>query len=173
VLRKVGEDLGVGMSGIAPAAQLGAPFPRVFPAANLVEAFPNAFLGVVLGPGDYEPFRLVPRGAKFMRLYEAWRDSGRFETIREELELPESLATICRETRQRDQRAALVCLLTAAAVAAGRYTAVGDPIGGYFFLPPWSQWSNWALDGVRRLRRDLEVEVWIDGQRFEPDDELD
>lgn len=33
-------------------------------------------------------------------------------------------------------RAAIVCLLTALLVAKGHYLAVGDEVGGWFFLPP-------------------------------------
>lgn len=104
-----------------------------------------------------------------MRHGETVGGSGRWG---EELGLPGDLADRCRSATQRDQRAALVCLFTAAAVAVGRYTAVGDPVGGYFFLPSRLRWSNWARDGVENHRRDLEVEIWIDDQRFGPDDEL-
>jgi hypothetical protein len=111
---------------------------------------------------DERPSQEIPPGY--------WRRHARKR--KEELGLPGNLADRCRSATQRDQRAALVCLLTAAAVAVGRYTAVGDPVGGYFFLPPWSRWANWAQDGVERLRRELEVEVWIDGRRFGLDVEL-
>jgi len=75
--------------------------------------------------------------------------------------------------RDHEERAALVCLLTAAAVAVGRYTAVGDEQGGYFFLPPWNLWEEWARQEINRLRRRVgSVEVWINGERYSASDSL-
>src|ERR1019366_5068164 len=76
-----------------------------------------------------------------------------------------SLLPIIESNRDHDERAALVCLLTAASVAFGRYTAVGDPQGGYFFLPAWRAWADWARQELERQRTES-VEVWIDGRRF-------
>jgi hypothetical protein len=68
-------------------------------------------------------------------------------------------------TRNHDERAALVCLLTAAGVAEGKYTAVGNAATGYFFLPPWSMWQSWARQeiDIQRCRTDC-IDVWIDGR---------
>ena len=66
-----------------------------------------------------------------------------------------------------EHRAALICLATAAGVSVGQYTAVGDEAGGYFCLPPWSLWAEWAgleLDKARHRCR--QVSVWINGKKY-------
>jgi hypothetical protein len=171
-LREEGKKIAAPLAQFALAATLCVPFPRVLGSANVVEAFPNAFLGVALAPEEYNR-RHGPRGLKFMRLYEAWRNDCRFEKLGVALGLPATFARECCDAMQRDRRAALVCLLTAAAVAAGHYTAVGDPEGGYFFLPPWEFWKAWARHGIADLRQGfLGLEVWIDGTRFLREDLL-
>ncbi len=66
--------------------------------------------------------------------------------------------------RNHDERAALVCLLTAACVARGRFTVVGEASGGYFFLPPWSLWKSWAKDQITDwARKETLVEIWTNG----------
>ena len=78
-----------------------------------------------------------------------------------------------KTNQNHEQKAALICLLTAAALAAGRYTAVGDPAGGYFFLPPWEAWAPWARQEVETQRRRVEsIEVWIGGVRFNASEPL-
>ena len=64
-----------------------------------------------------------------------------------------------------EERAALVCLLTAAAVAVGCYNAVGEEGGGYFFLPPLALWAEWARREIELQReRDQMVKVWANGK---------
>jgi hypothetical protein len=74
-------------------------------------------------------------------------------------------------TIHHDERAALVCAVTAVCAYKGRYVAVGDVSGGYFFLPPWPLWKPWAiraLDDARQAPGLLNVvNVWIDGQVFD------
>jgi hypothetical protein len=50
-------------------------------------------------------------------------------------------------------------------VALGRYVAVGEPKGGYLFMPPWSEWADWAKREIIR-QRELRpaLEVWVDGE---------
>jgi hypothetical protein len=81
--------------------------------------------------------------------------------------LPGPFAPQCENNRDHEERAALVCLATAASVAAGRYTAVGEPIGGYFFLPPWPLWAEWSRREIDKQRRlDAQISIWIDGVTF-------
>lgn len=79
-------------------------------------------------------------------------------------------------TRHHDERAALICAVTAVCAYRGRYVAVGDVAGGYFFLPPWPLWKPWAIralddawqaPGLRGI-----VNIWIDNQVFNADDQL-
>jgi len=150
-------------------------FPRAWPQKNMVEAFPNAFLGVLILDARFQARPKVPRRKKFDWLYETCLDEGSFQAVvnhigREKLPgILEATAT----NRDHEKRAVLVCLLTAATVAAGKYTAVGDLRGGYIFLPPLSLWSPWARQElVRQFRRLAGVEVWIDGRRFESPGQL-
>ena len=51
------------------------------------------------------------------------------------------------------------------AVVRNRYVAIGDMHGGYFFLPPWDLWAEWAKRGVSENRQRPEIgsdlEIWI------------
>jgi hypothetical protein len=149
-------------------AALSAPFPRVWPDKNIVEAFPNGFLGVLLPIGAVGRLR---RGDKFDALYDACGAQGMWATLSAILKwtdpkLFESLPV----TTDHDERAALVCALTALCVWKGRYVAVGEPQGGYLFFPPWSLWPPWAKAGLDQNRKDRrltgEADVWIDGRQF-------
>ena len=42
--------------------------------------------------------------------------------------------------------------LTAACAAAGKAEAVGDPAGGWIWLPPRAVWDPWALAALDRNR---------------------
>jgi hypothetical protein len=58
-------------------------------------------------------------------------------------------------------------VLTAACVAVGRYTAIGDQHGGYFFLPPWNAWAAWAQNEIEVQRHRIDsIDVWVNGRRF-------
>lgn len=154
------------ITSVSPTA--GAP-PLVLSPRNIVEAFPNAFLGVCVSNEQYTGMPSLRRGRKFDWLYDEWCRTGGFRLLARALVavLPEPFALHCERNRDHEERAALVCLGTAASVAAGSYTAVGEPAGGYFFLPPWPLWADWArreLDAQRRT--DTSISVWIDGVAF-------
>ena len=48
------------------------------------------------------------------------------------------------EVKNHDDRAALVCALTALCVAARQFTAVGDDDYGWIILPPYQKFAPWA-----------------------------
>jgi hypothetical protein len=62
-----------------------------------------------------------------------------------------------------------VCALTALCVLRGKYVAVGEKEGGYFFLPPWSMWADWARGALdtQRTKGEPTVDVWINGSCYE------
>lgn len=168
-LRCAGSEAASQLARVTSEARLETPFPRMRGDQNMVEAFPNAFLGVCVGAEKYSAMPKLKRGRKFDWLYDTWCELGSFEAIVEMLgeSIPKALGPRCLETRNHDERAALVCLLTAAAVALGTYTAIGEPEGGYLFLPPWTFWSEWARGEVATQRlADPSIEVWIDGRIF-------
>ena len=47
-------------------------------------------------------------------------------------------------TADHEERAALICAITALLTKQRNFTAVGDEAGGWFFLPPWEVWQPWA-----------------------------
>jgi hypothetical protein len=110
------------------------------------EAFPNLFLGVLCDDGDY-PDR--PRRAR------QWTDEL-YELRGRTTSMPRRLAALLRSlTRPRvvagtwditdhDERAALVCALTALCLAAGRFVAAGSPRDGWIILPPADHWGRGA-----------------------------
>ena len=149
-------------------------FPRIED-SNIVEAFPNAYLGVCVSDDAYDQMPRLPRGRKFDWLFDRWVKGGLFGRVVEKIAL-EQLADLegtFNRNRQHDERAALVCLLTAAGVFAGHYAAVGNEAGGYFFLPPWHSWATWAREELDRQRaREPGLEVWISGSRYHNEDPL-
>lgn len=174
-LRRGGVETVHSFADVVTSSQQGPLFPRIFGQRNIVEAFPNAFLGVSL---PAQVFDVAPaRGEKFDWLYDRWLAQA----------IPSQLQALLHWDRPQfwrevqtnghhDERAALICALTGVCAARGSYVAVGEPVGGYFFLPPWSTWASWARGAVdagrvdRRLPRP--VEVWIDGRRYAQHDEL-
>ena len=109
-------------------------FPRVFADHNIVEAFPNAFIGVTLPDAEFES--TPGRGDKFDWLYDRWVDWRVADNLKAVLHWErEAFWRAVIENKHHDERAALVCALTALCVLRGLYVAVGEPSGGYFFLP--------------------------------------
>lgn len=172
-LREEGDSTADQLSRIVAGSATAAEFPRVRPERNIVEAFPNAFLGVVVPRDRYDEMPRLRRGKKFDWLYDQWRDGDLFRPMAIELDPTGALLRDFQDCTDHDERAALVCLLTAGAVGSGRYTAIGDQIGGYFFLPRLSNWALWAIDELRKHRRRLpELEIWLDGERIRGSESL-
>ena len=167
--RKAGGDSAEQMRSLASAGDLAVKFPRMVASCNIMEAFPNGFLGVALAGDVYENAPRLKRGKKFDWLYDKWVERDLFSSLARELRIKkrDEFLKQCREKNQHDQRAALVCVLTAACVSAGQYTAVGDERGGYFFLPPWKFWAKWAQEEIRQ-RRGL-ADIWISGREYNQD----
>lgn len=172
--REAGQKSARQLSEIASTRELLVEFPRVWGARNLVEAFPNAFMGVLLPGGCFDRMPKLRRGKKFEWLYDECLKRKKFNSVIDVIggATPSVLHHI-KTNQNHDQKAALICLLTAAALAAGRYTAVGNPKGGYFFLPSWEVWAPWARQELETQRQRVEcVDVWIDGVRFSPSEPL-
>ena len=167
-LRRAGRDTAGQLAHITSDRRLSRQFPRVWETRNIVEAFPNAFLGVCVEDTVYQEAPKLRRGKKFDWLYNEWVKIDLFSKLGALLGLDDSVvADTCKKNAHHEERAALVCLFTAASVASGTYVAVGEDVGGYIFLPPWGIWSRWAQEEVERQRqRHPAVKVWIDGVSF-------
>lgn len=169
-LRRAGSKSADQFAQVTSGEQPDVGFPQVWPGRNLVEAFPNAFLGVTLEEICYESMPSLKRGKKFDWLYDQCRKRRSLEHITSMIRLDSDnkVLNAIESTSNHEKRAALVCLLTAASVAAGRYTAVGEPAGGFFFLPPWDAWAAWSREEIKKqCIREGGLEIWIDGESFD------
>jgi hypothetical protein len=177
-LRRAGADTVLSLKGLMAADVPQKSLPQVIEGVNMFEAFPNAFLGVSLEESTFAGE--VKRREKFDWLYDQWLKRGVATGLQAILgwSQPKFWEGV-RKNRQHDERAAITCPLTAICAVRGRYVAVGEAEGGYFFLPPWDLWQPWAKEGLRANRGDrrlnqlgAEVEVWIDGKRYRKDETL-
>jgi hypothetical protein len=107
----------------------------------VVEAFPTSFLGLMVE----EPHGLKNRGKKTSDVF--------FEILVSDYTLGHLLGHLLpgkevrfalSEIRNHDDRAALICAITALCVAANDYTALGDN-DGWIILPPYQFVRSWAL----------------------------
>lgn len=115
----------------------------------LVEAFPTSFLGTMMPDGR------VPEHGQRSDVYFAHLTAQAPAPPRDLLAalladlLPgRSCAHVPAAVTDHDERAALVCALTALGIALGRYVVVGDRADGTIALGRHAQ--PWALDQLRR-----------------------
>jgi hypothetical protein len=107
----------------------------------VVEAFPTAFLGVMLRDPNALTVQRSTRSDVFFQNLVA---SGALGLLLRHL-LPGREPSLPFDgVVHHDDRASLVCALTALAVAAGDYTAVGDA-DGWIILPPRRFVQDWAM----------------------------
>ncbi|MFO1184426.1 MAG: DUF429 domain-containing protein [Bauldia sp.] len=109
----------------------------------LVEAFPSSFLGMMIKSPERVTAKRADRSDTFFRHLVA---SGGLLALIEYCLPGRRLACDLRDVVNHDDRAALVCALTALVVAAGDFTAVGDS-DGWIILPPrrFIQSEQWSL----------------------------
>ncbi len=109
--------------------------------SGVVEAFPSSFLGVLIE----EPEHLsVNRASRSDNFYCYLARSGSLLKLVQRLLPGRGLATGFEIVTHHDERAAVVCALTALCVTAGDYTVVGDNEDGWIVLPPRSLIRPWA-----------------------------
>ncbi|CAO4136650.1 hypothetical protein [Methylorubrum extorquens] len=112
----------------------------------IVEAFPSAFLGLLID----DPAALnARRGDRSDTFYQHLAACGGIERLLSHFLPDRSLNEPLSTVTNHDDRAALVCTLTALCVAAGDYTAVGDE-DGWIVLPPASLQPAWAKALLQR-----------------------
>ncbi|MEQ8848159.1 hypothetical protein [Botrimarina sp.] len=170
-LRRGGCDTAEQFGELTSGSPCATPYPRVQQGRHLVEAFPNALLGLMLPEADFDEQPKHRRGGRFDWLLRAWRERRGDKRLRRAIGWDD--AALWREigsNTHHEEQAGLLCAATAACVVQNRYTAVGEPQGGYLFFPPWELWAPWAKEGLGRNRDDPRlprpVDVWIDGERF-------
>jgi hypothetical protein len=120
---------------LAPARHL-----QKIAAEAIVEAFPNSFLGLLLStPGDF----IVKRGNRSDTYYAHLAGNGVLDQLIAHLLPGRSCSPGLSTFTNHDDRAAVVCAITALSVAAKDYVAVGDE-SGWIVLPPASLIAPWA-----------------------------
>lgn len=106
----------------------------------VVEAFPNSFLGLMLR----EPQALdVKRANRSDTYFVHLASDGTLDQLLGFLLPGRSLDTGPEAVTNHDDRAALICALTALGVAAGEFVSVGD-VEGRIVLPPATILAPWA-----------------------------
>lgn len=107
----------------------------------IVEAFPSSFLGLLIANPLSVPARRRGRSDVF---YSHLVETGSLVDLLQYLLPDRSLQTSFATVANHDDRAAVVCALTALCVGAGDYTVVGDATDGWIFLPPASKIQSWG-----------------------------
>jgi predicted RNase H-like nuclease len=104
-------------------------------ASAIVEAFPSSFLGVLIE----QPQNLITnRARRSDTFYCHLAQSGILLKLLLKLLPGRNFENNFNDATHHDERAAVVCALTALCVAAGNYTVVGDNVDGWIVLPPRS-----------------------------------
>ncbi|CAH2408373.1 hypothetical protein MES5069_680078 [Mesorhizobium escarrei] len=117
-------------------ARHGVPIDR----KALVEAFPTSFLGMMIE----EPKRLVARrGDRSDIFFQHLVTTGVLHSLIEHCLPGRQLAQDLRNVVNHDDRAAVICAISALCVAMGDFVAVGDD-DGWIILPP-RRFIQWAL----------------------------
>ncbi len=110
----------------------------------IVEAFPTSFLGLLIeGPVPSRSKRIKRSDQYFSLLANSGRLSSLLETL-----LPKRIFDDFASIRNHDDRASLVCALTALLVASGTYSAVGCNSDGWIILPPKKWLAPCMLRGL-------------------------
>ncbi|MDB5613061.1 MAG: hypothetical protein JWQ22_714 [Devosia sp.] len=128
------------LNSVGPAKHLEA-----LHSSAIVEAFPTSFLGVMVGDPAVVPTISKQRSDRY---YSYLAENGRLAALLDAYLPGRVLAQRFREVTNHDERAGLVCALTAMAIATGDYSAVGDN-DGWIILPPLRFMAPWASSIIR------------------------
>jgi len=164
-LRLAGMQAASQFAAVVSGARLAAPL-AVRPGTGIIEAFPNAFLGVLLRDGDYGYFNRAADGHKSDWMFKRVAEQGTLRVLLSKLGWTEQDTVHLFEEQagsngHHEKRAALVCLMTAGFAAASSAVVVGSQAHGWFWLPPWECWQDWAKIALKsQLRRCPEAVRW-------------
>jgi hypothetical protein len=127
--------------------------PLVLPAKPIIEAFPNTFMGVLLPEENFAGWSKALGKPKSDWLYERVVEAGLFRKLLSKLDIgsPTILENFERAERH-DERAALICLLTAMFAWSRDAVIIGDADGGWFWLSPMALWAPWASAALAAAR---------------------
>jgi hypothetical protein len=106
----------------------------------VVEAFPSSFLGVMLSA---PPEHKIARGKRSDYFFQYLAENGKLGMLLDYFLPNRKHKKHWSHVTNHDDRAALVCALTALSAAAHDYVAVGDK-NGWIILPPRQFIQKWA-----------------------------
>jgi predicted nuclease with RNAse H fold len=143
-LKDAGREAAIDFASVLAPGTL--PFgPCVLLTKPIIEAFPNTFMGVLLPAEAFAGWSKALRKAKSDWLFETAAELGIFGKLLSKLDLASArIRNKFENAGDHDERAALVCLLTAMFAQSGDAVVVGDTEGGWFWLPPMALWAPWA-----------------------------
>ncbi len=112
----------------------------------IVEAFPSSFLGVMIA----EPAKLnVNRRNRSDAFFQHLTNNGAIFSFIENLLPKRSMQAELSAVNNHDDRAALVCALTALCLSANQFSAVGDQ-DGWIILPSEHNMQGWAVSALTK-----------------------
>jgi hypothetical protein len=126
-------------------------------AKAIVEAFPSTFLGLLLE----KPLKKSRRNKRSDDFYVHLAETGELNRLLMWLLPGRHISNRFGEVKDHDDRAALVCALSALCVAAGDYTAVGD-IDGWIILPPRRLIPDWAWPYLENNAKERSGLAWCE-----------
>ncbi len=121
----------------------------------IVEAFPTTFLGSMV---EF-PARLKSSGKRSDRYFVHLAEHRSLDRFVEKLLPGRRWLRELRAIRNHEDRAALVCSLTALSVAAGEFAAVGDEEDGWIILPPQWAFADWAWTAICKTAEESQREA--------------
>jgi hypothetical protein len=108
---------------------------------SIVEAFPTSFLGLMLA----NPISVMSTRTKRSDVfYKALVEDGTLKRLFEFLLPHRTIDSELSLVTNHDDRATLICAITAMATAACKYCCVGDSKNGWIVLPPQEFIRPWA-----------------------------
>jgi hypothetical protein len=138
---KLNEATNACLNAIVPVTNIGMATHQVkIHERCVVEAFPSSFLGLMLA---------VPTSVKAVRhnrsdkFFEALTDDNTLDCLLRHFLPRRKMETAFSDVRNHDDRAALICAISALAVASNDFCAVGDR-DGWIILPPRRFIRPWA-----------------------------
>jgi hypothetical protein len=134
--------LALELCDVAEAAQSEPIHPK-----RVVEAFPNAYLAAMMEESDFNALSRNASDVFWRRLCQ----TGALARLSNQLLPGRTISPALDRVTDHEERAGIICALTALSVVRGAYVAVGDPVCGDIILPPVAAWGM-GPDGEPWLR---------------------
>jgi Protein of unknown function (DUF429) len=146
---------------LATGQLLSATHAHAIHAKAIVEAFPSTFLGLLIERPEALHTKRNKRSDDF---YEHLVEVGTPSHLLDWLLPARQTSSRFEEVTNHDDRAALICALSALCVAAGEYGAVGDS-DGWIVLPPQPFVRPWAISHLENNAKERGGLAWSEPTR--------